>query len=102
MSPADQLAHYIHYFLSNVVAMNRQKQSWHHSLMLREMLQPTPASEVLVREAIRPRFERLRSIMRAICPEADERKLDALACSVVGQCLHYKIAGLDHRAPHRS
>jgi AcrR family transcriptional regulator len=92
-TPAEQLRRYIHFFLSNVVAMNRQKSSWHHALMLREMLAPTAASETLVREAIRPRFERLKAILRRVCPEADELRLDALGLSVVGQCLHYKMAG---------
>jgi AcrR family transcriptional regulator len=92
-TPGEQLRAYIHFFLSNVMAMNRQKNTWHHALMLREMLQPTPASEVLVRDAIRPRFDRLKSILRRACPEADELRLDALVCSVVGQCLHYKVAG---------
>ena len=60
--------------------------------MLREMLQPTSASDVLIREAIRPKFERLQQILRQFCPEADERKLNALAFSVIGQCLHYRMA----------
>ena len=91
-TPAEQLRQYIHFFLSNVAAMNRQKSGWHHALMLREMLQPTEASETLVREAIRPRFERLKEILRRACPEADDLRLDALGFSVVGQCLHYKVA----------
>jgi AcrR family transcriptional regulator len=91
-TPSEQLRQYIHFFLSNVVAMNRQKDGWQQVLMLREMLQPTAALETLVREAIRPRFERLKEILRQACPEADELRLGALACSVVGQCLHYKFA----------
>jgi AcrR family transcriptional regulator len=91
-TPAERLRQYIHFFLSNVMAMNRQKNSWHSVLMLREMLQPTTALEALVREAIRPRFERLVEILREACPEADQVRLAALACSVVGQCLHYKTA----------
>ena len=31
-------------------------------------------------------------ILRRFCPDADERKLHALAFSVIGQCLHYKMA----------
>lgn len=92
-TPAEQLRDFIHDFLANVVAMNRQKGGWHHALMLREMIRPTSASEVLVREAIRPRFDRLKDILRQICPEADELRLAALGFSVVGQCLHYKMAG---------
>ena len=30
--------------------------------------------------------------MREICPEADDRRLNALVFSVIGQCLHYKMA----------
>ena len=92
-SPAEQLRRFIHHFLGNVLVISRE-DSWHQALILREMLQPTAsASETLVREAIRPRFERLRGILRRICPEADERRLAALAFSVVGQCLHYRVAG---------
>jgi AcrR family transcriptional regulator len=91
-TPAIRLKQYIHFFLSNVLAMNREKNTWHSILMLREMLQPTAALEALVREAIRPRFERLVAILRQACPQADELRLAALACSVVGQCLHYKTA----------
>jgi hypothetical protein len=92
-TPADQLRRYIHHFLSNVVALSRKRIGWHQALILREMLQPTAALEILVREAIRPRFERLLGVLRKICPEADSRRLHALAFSVIGQCLHYKMAG---------
>jgi hypothetical protein len=46
----------------------------------------------MIREAIRPKFDRLRSILQQICPAADERKLNALAFSIIGQCLHYRMA----------
>ena len=88
-SPAQALRSYIGSFLSNVVAL--QSPTWHQTLMLREMVNPTGASETLVREAIRPRFERLSGIIRRLCPEADDRRIQALAFSVVGQCLHYKL-----------
>jgi AcrR family transcriptional regulator len=90
LSPAESLRQFIHHFLSNVVAL--RGSTWHHTLILREMATPTRASEVLVREAIRPRFERLSGIIRRICPEADDRRIHALSFSVVGQCLHYKLA----------
>ena len=89
-TPAEQLRRYIHDFLSNVLAVDRDK-GWHHALVLRELLRPTRASETLVREVIRPKFERLVGILRGICPEADPRRLNALAFSVIGQCLHYRM-----------
>ncbi|MHC5540757.1 CerR family C-terminal domain-containing protein [Singulisphaera rosea] len=89
--PAAQLRRYIHHFLKNVLD-NTEGRRWHHALMLREMVQPTSACEALVRDSIRPRFEKLKGIMHRVCPEAEERRLNALVFSVVGQCLHYKIA----------
>ncbi|MFI5457008.1 MAG: CerR family C-terminal domain-containing protein [Isosphaerales bacterium] len=90
-APAEQLRCFIHHFLSRVLAINHP-DDWRHRLMLREMLQPTSASDVLIREAIRPKFERLEQILRRFCPEADDRRMNAMAFSVIGQCLHYKMA----------
>jgi TetR/AcrR family transcriptional regulator, regulator of cefoperazone and chloramphenicol sensitivity len=90
-APAEQLRSFIHHFLTHVLAINHP-EDWRHRLMLREMLHPTSASDVLVRESIRPHFERLQQIMRQFCPDADERKLNALSFSVIGQCLHYRMA----------
>jgi TetR/AcrR family transcriptional regulator, regulator of cefoperazone and chloramphenicol sensitivity len=89
--PAEELRCFIHHFLTRVLAINHP-EDWRHRLMLREMLQPTSASDVLVRESIRPHFERLQQVMRQFCPEADERKLNALSFSVIGQCMHYRMA----------
>jgi AcrR family transcriptional regulator len=88
-SAADDLRAHIAMFLRRVVALN--SPTWHQTLMLREMLHPSRASEALVREAIRPRFDALRAILRRLCPKADEQRIAALAFSVVGQCLHYKM-----------
>ena len=88
-SPAEELREYVGAFLRNVVAL--KSPTWHQTLMLREMVNPTRASETLVRESIRPRFERLSGIIRRLCPGADDRGIHALAFSVVGQCLHYKL-----------
>jgi AcrR family transcriptional regulator len=90
-SPSEQLREFIHHFLCHVLAIN-DPDDWRHRLLLREMLHPTSASDVLIREAIRPKFERLTQILRRFCSRADERKLHALAFSVIGQCLHYKMA----------
>jgi TetR/AcrR family transcriptional regulator, regulator of cefoperazone and chloramphenicol sensitivity len=89
--PAEQLRCFIHHFLSRVLAINHP-DDWRHRLMLREMMHPSVASDVLIREAIRPKFELLQGILRQICPLADQRKLDALAFTVIGQCLHYRVA----------
>lgn len=88
-SAVQELRDFIQMFLSHVAALERP--TWHQTLMLREMVNPTGASEVVVREAIRPRFEHLTGLIRRLCPGADARRIQALAFSVVGQCLHYKL-----------
>jgi AcrR family transcriptional regulator len=90
-SPAEQLRDFIHHFLCQVLAISRP-DDWRHHVLVREMLHPTSASDVLIREAIRPKFKRLTQIMRRFCPDADDRKIHALSLSVIGQCLHYKMA----------
>jgi AcrR family transcriptional regulator len=89
-TPAEQLRNFIRYFLNYVVAVDRDK-GWHHALMLCELLRPTRASETLVQEVIRPKFERLVGILEEVCPAADERRLHALAFSIIGQCLYYRM-----------
>ena len=89
-APTERLRSFIHDFLCRVLAIHHP-EDWRHRLMLREMLHPTLASDVLIREAIRPKFERLQGILREFCPDADERKLNALAFSVIGQCMHYRM-----------
>jgi AcrR family transcriptional regulator len=90
--PAEQLRCFIYHFLTRVLAVDAP-DDWRQQLMLREMLNPTKAFDVLLAELIRPRFLRLQGILRELCPGADERKLNALSFSVIGQCFHYRVAG---------
>jgi hypothetical protein len=89
--PAEQLRVQIHHFLGNFLAIGRT-DDWHRVLLLREMIRPSPAAETLVREVIRPRFERLAAIVRRLRPDLEGRRLHATVFSIVGQCLHYKLA----------
>lgn len=90
-APEEGLRAHIHHFLSNVLAVGRP-DDWHHRLMTRELLEPSPASEVLVREVVRPKFERLAGVVRRLRPDLEGRRLTAAVFSIVGQCLHYKMA----------
>ena len=91
LPPAEKLRAFITHFVEHVIALG-DTDSWQTRLMMREIVDPTPALEFLVRESIRPRFEELRTIMREIRPEADDQRIDVLCFSVIGQCLHYKTA----------
>lgn len=89
--PAEQLRGFVHSFLKHVLAINNP-DDWRHRLILRELFDPTAASDVLIREVIRPRFQLLEQIVGRFCPDADERKRHALAFSIIGQCLQYRMA----------
>lgn len=88
--PREQLRSHIRQFLSNVLAVDRP-DDWPNILMLREFAQPTRASDVLVRELIRPKFERLSAIIAMLRPDLAGRELQAMVFSVVGQCMHYRF-----------
>lgn len=88
--PAARLRAQVRHFLGDVLAVDKAG-SWHHDLMLRELVRPTAASETLVREVIRPRFRRLCEVLQQIRPDLEGRRLEATVFSVVGQCLFYKI-----------
>lgn len=89
--PADRLRGFIREFLERVLSRDAA-DTWRRTLMFREMLTPTVALETLVRESIRPRFGQLLAILGRICPEATPERLRLIGFSVIGQCLHYKIA----------
>jgi AcrR family transcriptional regulator len=85
----EELRGLIRHFLSNILSI--ETDGWHHRLMLREMVRPTVASETLVREVIRPKFQGLLSIVDRIRPGMDDRNRHAFAFTVIGQCLHYRM-----------
>lgn len=59
------------------------------ALMSHEMLHPTGALDIVVREFIEPRFEILKALIRLARPDLKQETDVALhAFSIVGQCLH--------------
>ncbi|MCC7084763.1 MAG: CerR family C-terminal domain-containing protein [Pirellulales bacterium] len=68
-------------------------QPWHEQLMMREVGNPTTAVAELVQEFIRPHFELLLSVIdELLAEEVTAEKRHLIAFSIVGQCLHYKVA----------
>ena len=90
--PEVRLRCFIYHFLTRVLSVHAP-DDWRQQLMLREMLNPTKAFDAMLAELIRPRFLRLQGILRELCPDVDDRKLNALSFSVIGQCFHYRVAG---------
>ncbi len=68
-------------------------QPWHEQLMMREVTKPTAAVVELVQEFIRPHFELLLGILDELLPaETSDEKRHQIGFSVIGQCLHYRVA----------
>jgi AcrR family transcriptional regulator len=84
-----QLQLFIERFLQHV--FTDPTTSWHYQIIMHEIVHPSHACEVLVRERVRPRFAILTRIMRQLAPGADDKRLLALCFSLVGQCLYYRI-----------
>jgi AcrR family transcriptional regulator len=89
--PVSALRTYVREFLSRLLAIG-SPEDWRQRLMYRELMEPTGVLDTLVSETIRPRYERLREIVRRLAPRLDERRQTAVAFSVIGQCLHYRMA----------
>jgi TetR/AcrR family transcriptional regulator, regulator of cefoperazone and chloramphenicol sensitivity len=68
-------------------------EDWHTALLMREMIEPTHACKPLVEDFIRPQFLRLLEVIdEFVDGEITETQRHQLAFSIVGQCLHYRVA----------
>jgi len=101
--PGDQLRAFVRAFLLRI--FDRGHQAVHGKLMAREMIEPTAALDRIVGQIIRPMYDRLRALVRALAgPGASPRQVELAAKSVVGQVLFYKhcapvLERLDGRRP---
>jgi hypothetical protein len=84
-SADDQLAVYISIFLKRVVAA---RDSWIHQLMMRELSDPTPALDVVMKKVVQPRMAYLREVLASMfnC-ETNDPRVERCAMSVQAQCL---------------
>ena len=75
----------------NRVAIDHEP-AWHAQLLMRELTHPTPACAEFVREFVRPCFEALSGVLQELLPGVPEPKRLLVGFSIVGQCLHYRVA----------
>lgn len=72
---------------------DKDKTPVHTRLMLREMAQPSDATEELVRDLIRPDFEYVMGLLDEILPESVPiQQKHLIIFSMIGQCMYYKVA----------
>lgn len=86
--PEEKLRAFIVVFLRRNVGSGRD--SWIHKLMAREMADPTPALDLVVDQAIKPRLAYVGGIVAELmgCAPDDRRVIHTVA-SIQGQCLLY-------------
>jgi AcrR family transcriptional regulator len=89
--PSKKLTDFIATFIRRV--RTGPKDTWQNRLIMREMMRPDAACAEVVRDSIRPQFEILMGILRALLPEGTSvETLHLTAFSIVGQCLFYHFA----------
>ncbi|HEX9780451.1 MAG TPA: CerR family C-terminal domain-containing protein [bacterium] len=88
-TPEDALRAYVWSLLHRFLADGRP--GWYGRLMARELADPTPALDVIVRDVVRPLNDRLHRIVRSLLrPGTSAEEVELHAMSVIGQCLIYK------------
>jgi AcrR family transcriptional regulator len=77
--PEEKLRIYVQVFLQRIAADGRD--SWIHQLISREMSDPTPAFDLIIKQAIRPRLEYLGSVVGELlgCRPDDARVMKCVA-----------------------
>ncbi len=89
--PEDQLKAFVQALLVNV--LGTKPSSWRHMIMSREMVEPTNALSIVIKEMIKPRFQQLYSIVQELLGEGVEEETVRRYCfSITGQCLYYRFA----------
>ena len=83
--PEEQLAIFIRIFLSRVM---EHRDGWIHHLMSREISDPTPALDRVIRNVVRPRMDYLAGVIAQLLHcRADDQRVQFSVMSVQVQCL---------------
>ena len=89
--PEEKLRVFIRSFLLNILGKDRSNRR--EIIMGREMIEPTGAFNIVIKDMIKPRFQQLHSIVKALLGKGTEDALVRRCCfSIVGQCLYYQFA----------
>lgn len=90
--PEQRLRDFIRVILSRLAVGSNG--NWQVQLLVREFLQPGEATRTIVEAHFRPYFEMLMATIRQLTNgRLSESKLYQAGFSIIGQCLHYRLAG---------
>lgn len=89
--PETKLRDYIGTLMKRLTGV--ESAPWQGQMMLREMMQPTPACWELLQEFFREDFAILQSILGEILPpETPQHRREQIGFSIIAQCVHYRAA----------
>ena len=92
LKPGANADHKLRAFIRSLLnrLLGEGRPNWHMKLAARELIEPTPALDVIVEEAIRPLSQELEFIVRELLgSEADDELVRLCMLSVVSQCGFY-------------
>lgn len=92
LHPEEQLGQFVRTTLLRMI--NGPKTGWPSELLMREVLAPSAACDVLIQKCVRPHFERLLEIIQILLKQpVHRRELEHLGFAVISQCFHYRMCG---------
>lgn len=92
LKPGANADHKLRAFIRSLLnrLLGEGRPNWHMKLAARELIEPTPALDVIVEEAIRPLSKELEFIVRELLgSKADDELVRLCMLSVVSQCGFY-------------
>ena len=89
LAPEDRLRTYIRLTLHRL--LDPEEDSWMEKLIAREMMDPTPALDLIVEKGIKPTSQRLgRMVAELLGTSLDDARVWQCFLSIQAQCLFYK------------
>ena len=91
LPPEERLREYIRLTLHSM--LDPKEESWMDKLIAREMMDPTPALDLIIEKGIKPTGERMgRMVAELLGTSPDDPRVMPCFLSVQGQCLFYHLS----------
>jgi len=89
--PEEQLRGYIRGFLHQLLDSSVEEDAWIEKLIAREMMEPTPALDLIIEKGIKPAGERLNKLVAEVLqlPDDDPRVIMS-AGTIQGLCIWFR------------